>query len=201
MVLDKIKEEKLDVTIIGGTRAVSTDVESVVRETGVNVNRIAGESQEETAVKVAERYVELAEKQGINIDSVMFVNWNDRKWYDLSQGAKLLNYVILYTDKSNSIPQVSKDFLDSRFGINKVFIVASNEKLVEGLSDDEQYLKTVEFKPIFPKKGILAKVDPVACTNLIVDKIRTKLERAGMIFAPMKVVGAGGGGGGGGGGT
>jgi hypothetical protein len=79
-VLDKIKELKLDVIIIGNTAAVSKDVEEAIRNAGVDVERIGGEDRFETSTLVAERFIEEMKKKRRPVNRVIFIDGLNGSW-------------------------------------------------------------------------------------------------------------------------
>lgn len=120
------------VFIVGGTGAISAEVENRLSSMGLNVERIGGKDRYETSVKVAEKIydkgmVGIVSGEGF-ADAVSF-----------SSIAASMNIPILLTTK-DSLPAAVKDFIMSK-EINKYLIIGGTASIGSGI---EQELKNTE---------------------------------------------------------
>lgn len=105
------------VFIIGGTTAVSSEVESGIRAAGINVTRVGGSDRYETSVKIAQLV-------GSTTGEVAIANGLDfADGLSISSVAAIRNMPILLTD-SRSLPSVVSNYVNS-LNINKTYVIGS----------------------------------------------------------------------------
>lgn len=199
--LDKIRELKLPVTIIGDPSATA-GIDKLIEEAGVSVNRIGGATPDETATLVGDAYIKAMEKQGKKIDSFAIVNGAGSKWYgNLAFRSYFLNSVIIYSDYSGALTQNGKNFLDSHYGIQKALIMTPDEKLAESYTTTEKYLNKIGITSFLShfnlvEKSTIQVSNPGTLVLEIARDFRLYLASKGILLSPTKSAGGGGGGGG-----
>lgn len=121
------------VFIIGGTTAVSSEVESGIRSAGINVTRVGGSDRYETSVKIAQLV-------GSTTGEVAIANGLDfADGLSISSIAAIRNMPILLTDSRN-LSSVVSNYINS-VNINKTYVIGSEVAVSSNVANK---LKNVE---------------------------------------------------------
>jgi len=147
---DKILELGLDVTIIGGEEAISSDVEKAVNALGVNVTRIGGKDRYETAALVAEVYVKAMEEKGRTVDTITFLSGDAGYWANtLGFRSYVYNSTILYVrpiNDSSPFPIPNQNFINAHPEIVYASIMTENNTESQGYSFNESYIRSTRLE-------------------------------------------------------
>nr|WP_263324809.1 SpoIID/LytB domain-containing protein [Neobacillus sp. Marseille-Q6967] len=129
--VELLKEKKISkVTIIGGTSAVSTNIENKLKSIGINnIERISGETRFDTSIAIANKY-------SFNKNKVYFAQ--GRVFIDALPGAVLAAYQdapVILTEK-NSLPQVTKQWIQS-LGFRPSIVYLGGEDAISKSARDQ----------------------------------------------------------------
>lgn len=127
VVLNKIKEKKVEVTIIGGPVAVSEGVENSIKNAGVNVKRIWGEDRFETSVKVAEEYIKEMSALKKEVETIEYIDGFTGDWANtFGARAPVLGEVILlagsFSPEGGTLSNSVNNFIETHSEITKKII-------------------------------------------------------------------------------
>ena len=127
--LDEIKRLKAkNVIILGGEGAVGSNVEQALKNNGLSVERIAGKTRFETAVKIAQR---VEQKTGSKPSGVFFVNaFGFADALSASSAAAASGSVIIYLHKDAKLDSATDKYLSSIKGSTANAYVIGGEGVV-----------------------------------------------------------------------
>lgn len=121
------------VFIIGGTTAISSEIESGIKDAGITVTRVGGKDRYETSVKIAQLVGstsgEIAVANGLEFADGL----------SISSVAAMKNMPILLTS-SNELPKVVSDYIN-KLTLNKTFVIGKEAAVSSNVSNK---LKNVE---------------------------------------------------------
>lgn len=97
-----------NITIVGGTAAISSEIEQELKDLGINIERVFGKSREETAIKIADRYFD---------NTNLAIIANGRRSADALVGGYLGGYkdAPILLAHNTGLSQATKDYLQKRF--------------------------------------------------------------------------------------
>lgn len=150
--------------VLGGEAAVSPAVVTALRGQGLTVERLAGATRFETAVKIAER----ARQEGASFDRAFIVNGHAPADSLVAGAAAFRDRVPILQVTRDSIPAVTSQAM-AGLGIQEVYLVggtgvisptvAQGFKVKDRLSGADRYATSVEMaKKFFPGSGDLSLV-------------------------------------------
>ena len=127
--LDEIKRLKAkNVIILGGEGAVGSNVEQALKNNDLSVERIAGKTRFETAVKIAQR---VGEKTGSKPSGVFFVNaFGFADALSASSAAAASGSVIIYLRSDGTLDSATEKYLSSIKGSTANAYVIGGEGVV-----------------------------------------------------------------------
>ena len=127
--LDEIKRLKAkNMIILGGEGAVGSNVEQALKNNGLSVERIAGKTRFETAVKIAQR---VGEKTGSKPSGVFFVNaFGFADALSASSAAAASGSVIIYLRSDGKLDSATDKYLSSIKGSTANAYVIGGEGVV-----------------------------------------------------------------------
>ena len=127
--LDEIKRLKAkNVIILGGEGAVGSNVEQALKNNGLSVERIAGKTRFETAVKIAQR---VEQKTGSKPSGVFFVNaFGFADALSASSAAAASGSVIIYVRSDGTLDSATEKYLSSIKGSTANAYVIGGEGVV-----------------------------------------------------------------------
>ena len=127
--LDEIKRLKAkNVIILGGEGAVGANVEQTLKNNGLSVERIAGKTRFETAVKIAQR---VEQKTGSKPSGVFFVNaFGYADALSASSAAAASGSVIIYLRSDGTLDSATEEYLKGISGADVNAYVIGGEGVV-----------------------------------------------------------------------
>lgn len=121
------------VFIIGGSTAISSEIESGIKAAGISVTRVGGSDRYETSVKIAQLV-------GSTTGEIAVANGLDfADGLSISSIAAMRNMPILLTD-SRALPQVVSNYINT-INVNKTYIIGLESAVSSNVSNR---LKNVE---------------------------------------------------------
>lgn len=156
-VIDDLEAKK--VIILGGEKAVSSTVETILKEKGLEIARIAGDSRVETAALIAEK----AKEAGDLANFAFIVNGYEPADFLLAGPPIFKNNATILQVMKNSVPDITKNTIE-KLGVEKLYIIGgtavvsdlverklSKMATVERLAGEDRFATSVEVaKAIYP---------------------------------------------------
>ena len=122
--ISRLKVKK--VFLIGGTGAISENVESVLKNKGVEVERVSGKDRYATSV-------EIAKKIGTDKGIVLATGESFVDALSISPIAAAKGMPVILVPKDEVTPEI-KDYIDSNKGLSKVYIMGGNDIVSDEVS-------------------------------------------------------------------
>ncbi|MGD7043308.1 cell wall-binding repeat-containing protein [Jeotgalibacillus proteolyticus] len=147
------------VVILGGEIAISAEVETALKNSGVSVERISGKDRYETASKIAE-------KVGASKEAVLVSGRNFPDALSVASYAAEQNLPILLTG-DKSMPKATKDAL-VKLGVETTYVVGGTLAIPDAVADQapgayrisgkDRYLTSLEVAKFFGQESDIAYV-------------------------------------------
>ncbi len=120
------------VYILGGKSAVSASVESTLRSSGLEIERLWGQSRFETAVRIAEKLSEISGKAPSQVFFTYYNGFADA--LSVSSAAAIKGAPVIYLSTKGTIDETTKKYLTSIKGsVKKAYVIGGTSVISDSM--------------------------------------------------------------------